>query len=32
MNKTQQDEVEITDGGGEGGILPDEVASELRCD
>lgn len=32
MNKTQQDEVVITDGGGEGGVLPDEVASELRFD
>lgn len=32
MNKIQQDEVVITDGGGEGGVLPNEVASELRRD
>lgn len=32
MNKIQQDEVVLTEGGGEGGVLPEEVASELTRD
>lgn len=32
MKKIKQDEVVITDGGGEGGDLTDEVALELRPD